>query len=138
MNDDHGSRTSWSFWIICAFALIWNIMGGINYLVQVIANDLSAYPDAARALIESRPAWATGAFAIAVFSGTLGGVLLILKKPAAFYWYVVSLLGVVVTNIHTFRVEGATEIWVGSLMSFAIAVFLVWYSKWVTSRGWLD
>ena len=137
MNDRNAARVHWSFWAIGAVALIWNVMGCINYLMQTNADLLSRYPEDARALIEGRPAWATGAFAIAVFGGALGCLLLLIKKSAAYYLYVASLLGVVVTNIHTFSVASSAEIWSGSLMSLVIAAFLIWYSKWVAGKGWI-
>jgi len=121
--------------VIGVVALVWNAMGCMNYLMQTDANALSGYPEAARALVEGRPAWATGAFAIAVFGGTLGCLLLLFRKSAAVYLYVASLLGVLVTNIHTFAAGGSTEIWVGSLMSLVVAAFLIWYSKRVAVKG---
>jgi hypothetical protein len=61
-----------------------------------------------RAIIEARPAWATGAFAIAVFGGALGCLLLLLKKSAAYYLFIASLLGVIVQLIPTLGILGST------------------------------
>ncbi len=138
MNDKTVGGVHWSFWTIGAVALIWNVMGGINFFAQMNADTLAAYPEAARALVEGRPAWATGAFAIAVFGGALGCLLLLLRKSAALYLFVASLLGVIVTNIHTLGVAGSTEIWVGSVMSLAVAAFLIWYSKQAGNKGWIS
>jgi len=138
MNDKTVGGVHWSFWTIGAVALIWNVMGGINFFAQMNADALAAYPEAARALVEGRPAWATGAFAIAVFGGALGCLLLLLRKSAAFYLFIASLLGVIVTNIHTLGVAGSTEIWVGSVMSLAVAAFLIWYSKQAGNKGWIS
>ena len=138
MNDKTVGGVHWSFWTIGIVALIWNVMGVINFFAQMNADALAAYPEAARALVEGRPAWATGAFAIAVFGGALGCLLLLLRKSAAFYLFIASLLGVIVTNIHTLGVAGSTEIWVGSVMSLAVAAFLIWYSKQAGNKGWIS
>lgn len=53
-----------------------------------------------RAIIEGRPAWATGAFAIAVLGGALGCLLLLLRKSAAYYLFIASLLDAIVTMTH--------------------------------------
>ncbi len=74
MNDKTVGGVHWSFWIIGAVALIWNVMGVINYLVQMNADALAAYPESHRAIVEGRPAWATGAFAISQFGGALGQI----------------------------------------------------------------
>jgi len=138
MNNEKIGGVHWSFWAIGAVALIWNVMGVINFFMQMNPDALADYPEAARSLVEDRPEWATGAFAIAVFGGALGCLLLLLRKSAAYYVFIASLLGVIVTNIHTFSITGSTEIWVGSLMSLVVAAFLIWYSKQVESKGWIS
>ena len=70
----------WSFWVIGVVTLIWNAMGAANYVAQLDPVVVATFPESHRVLIEGRPAWATGAFAIAVFGGTIGCVLLLFKK----------------------------------------------------------
>ena len=131
-------KIHWSFWVICVVALFWNVMGSINFIMQMNPDMLANYPETAKSLVASRPVWATGAFAIAVFGGALGDILLILKKAVAYYLFIASLLGVIVTNIHTFLASNSIEIWVGSLMSFIIAAFLIWYTKLVKRKSWIN
>jgi len=113
-------------------------MGSINFIMQTNPEMVANYPEAAQSLIASRPLWATLAFAIAVFGGVLAEILLLLKKSVAYYLFVVSFLGALITNIHTFQVSSAVDIWVGSLMSLIIAAFLIWYSKLVKRKGWVN
>ena len=141
MNDENVGGVHWSFWAIGAVALIWNIMGVINYFVQMNPDVLAAYRESERAIIEGRPAWATGAFAIAVFGGALGCLLLLLRKSAAYYLFIASLLGVIVTITHTLSVDidfGLGEILGIMLMPLVVAVFLIWYSKQAESKGWIS
>ena len=128
----------WSFWLICIVALIWNVMGSINFVMQMNPDLLANYPEAAQALIASRPMWATGAFAVAVFGGAFGEVLLLLKNSSAYYVFLASFLGVIVANIHTFNVSSSVDIWIGSLMSLVVAAFLIWYTKLVKRKGWIS
>ncbi len=143
MNDKIGGGAHWSFWAIGAVALIWNVMGGINFLVQMNTDALTAYPEAARAIIEGRPAWATGGFAIAVFGGALGCLLLLLRKSVAYYLFIALLLGVIVTMIHTVVIARSTidfsafEILMMILMPLVVAAFLIWYAKQAESTGWI-
>jgi hypothetical protein len=108
------------------------------------AHALAAMPAAQRAIIEGRPAWATGAFAIAVFGGALGCLLLLLRKPAAYYLFIASLLGVIVQLIHTLGIASSTidfspfEISMIILMPLVVAAFLICYSKWAESKGWIS
>ncbi len=140
MNDENAGGVHWSFWAIGAIALIWNVMGVINFFVQMTPDLLAAYRESERAIVEGRPAWATGAFAIAVFGGALGSLLLLLRKSAAYYWFIASLLGVIVTMVHIFGVAGFSsfEIWIGVLMQLVVMAFLIWYSKQAESKGWIS
>lgn len=141
MNDKSIGGVHWSFWLIGAVALIWNVMGVINYFVQMNPEVLAAYRESERAIVEGRPAWATGGFALAVFGGTLGCLLLLLRKSAAFYLFVASLLGVIVTMTHALGIGidfGLGEILGIILMPLVVAVFLIWYSKLAENRGWIS
>lgn len=141
MNDKAVTRVHWSFWSISAIALVWNVLGSVNFFMQMNPDMLDAYRESERAIIQGRPAWATGAFAIAVIVGALGGLLLLLRKSAATYMFIASLAGVVVTMIHTLGVDydfSLVEILVMVLMPFVVAALLVWYSKHAEGRGWIS
>ncbi len=144
MNDETVGGVHWSFWVIGAVALIWNVMGVMNFFMQMNADALASFPESHRAIIEGRPAWATGGFAIGVFGGALGCLLLLLRKSAAYYLFIVSLLGVIVTMIHTLGIAGSTidfspfEILMMILMPLAVAAFLIGYSKQAESKGWIS
>jgi len=138
MNDETVRSVHWSFWAIGAVALVWNVMGVINFFVQMNPDTLAAYRESERAIIEGRPAWATGAFALAVFGGALGSLVLLLRKSAAAYLFIASLVGVIVTMIHTLGVDfGIGEILGIILMPLAVAAFLIGYSKHAKSKGWI-
>ncbi len=143
MNDETVGRVHWSFWAIGAVTLIWNVMGVINFFMQMNADALASFPESHRAIIEGRPAWATGAFAIAVFGGALGCLLLLLRKSAAYYLFIASLLGVIVQLIHTLGIARSTinfnplDILMIILMPLVVAAFLIWYSKRAESKGWI-
>ncbi len=141
MNDKTVGGVHGSFWIIGVVALIWNVMGVINFIVQMNPDVLTAYRESERAIVEGRPVWATGGFAIAVFGGVLGCLLLLLRKSAAYYLFIASLLGVIVTMTHTLGVGidfGLGEILGIILMPLVVAAFLIWYSKQARSKGWFS
>ncbi len=143
MNDKTLAGIHWSFWAIGAVALIWNVMGVINFFVQMDADALASFPESHRAIIEHRPAWAIGGFAIAVFGGSLGCLLLLLRKPAAYYLFIASLLGVIVTMTHAVGIAStaidfsAFDILMMIVMPLVVAAFLIWYSKQAERKGWI-
>jgi len=142
MNDQTVSVVHWSFWAIGAVLLIYNAVGVINFVTQMNADVVAAMSKSHRAIIEGRPAWATAAFAIAVFGGVLGCLLLLLKKSVAYYVFIASLLGAIATMIHTIGMAGSdfgpVEFLIGNLVQLAVTAFLIWYSKQTQSRGWIS
>ena len=139
MNEEHVSSVHWSFWVISAVALIFNVMGIMNFISQMNADMVAAMPEPYRAIIEARPSWATGAFAIAVFSGVFGCLLLLLRKAAAYYLFLVSLLAAIVATIQ-FNVAAQFSLLdalIGSLMQLVVTMYLIWYTKWIERKGWI-
>ena len=132
------NKIHWSFWVICVIGLIWNAMSCMNFVMQFNPEMLSNYPDEARKLVESRPAWSTVAFAIAVFGGLVGDILLILKRKLALHIFILAVLGIVITNIHTLQIGSSANILVGSGMSLVIGLFFIWYVTFCKSKSWLS
>lgn len=133
----------WSFWVISVVALFWNVGGAINYFMQTNLEFVAVLPDTHRAIIEGRPGWATGGFAIGVFGGALGCLLLLLRKSTALYLFIVSLLGVLVTMIHTINIASSkvifspVEVVMMILLPILVAGCLVWYTKHVKRKRWI-
>ena len=127
----------WSFRVIGGIGLIFNIAGVVNFIAQMNAKTIAAMPDHYRTIIEGRPAWATGAFAMAVFGGVLGCLLLLLRKKSARYVFIVSLFGAIVTMIHTIG-SAPFEFVIGNLAQLLVTAFLIWYSKQAQTQGWIS
>ena len=139
MNGNLARGIHWSFWVISAITLVFNFMGAINFIVQMDPESLASFPARYRPIIEGRPVWAAAAFAVAVLGGALGCLLLLFKQGAAFGVFLVSLVGVLVSMAHIYTVVGvgAVETWAGVLVQLVVTVFLVWYSSFAKSKGWV-
>ena len=143
MNDEVVGRVHWSFWAIGAITLLWNVMGIMNLLWQMNSENLAAMPELYRAIAESRPAWATAAFALVVFGGAVGCLLLLLRKRAASSVLIASFVGMIVHMFSYFGITnsavsfGPSDIILIVVMPIAVAAFLIWYAKRATSKGWI-
>ena len=136
MNNNADRGVSWVFWIIGGFGLIWNLMGVTNFLWQmnISADSLATLSEAQRAIIEGRPLWVTVAFAVAVFAGVAGCVLLLLRKSMALALLFLSLLAVLVSMIPVFGMIGKVNFTTFERLMYlvatpALAAFLVWYTR---------
>ena len=90
------SNPKW-FKPIVIIALLWNLIGVINFFIQVNLSEeaIAILPEAEQALMNSTPLWSLIAFAIGVFGGTIGSLGLLMQKKWAFYPLLFSLVGVV-------------------------------------------
>jgi hypothetical protein len=145
MSEESIGGTPRSFLIIGIVALLWNLLGVASYLMHVTISPeaLAEMPEAERALMESQPAWANGAFAIAVFAGLLGCVGLLLKKAWCVPLFLVSLLAIIVQFSQWLFMTTAVEVYGSAAYTMpvlvtAIGIFLVWYSRDTKAKGWLQ
>ena len=132
------------FWVVSVLALVWNLLGVGAYISQVTMSPeaIQALPDDQRAILESTPAWATGAFAVAVWGGALGSMLLLLRKSKAWGVFVVSFVGIVVQMVHAFLMSNSIEVYGpgGMIMPVMVLVFgayLIWFAGKSRAKGWL-
>lgn len=133
------------FWIISSMALVWNLMGVFNYLTQAFMTDavLASLPKDQQLMYQDVPAWATAAFATAVFSGTLGALLLLLKKKIASTFFILSFIGIITQMTYGLLISENTNGYgplglIMPLMIIAIGGYLIWYSKKAAEHRWLS
>lgn len=136
MSDLLDDKPLTSFWIIGAFALVWNLIGLVFYYshVTMTPDALEGFTDAQQAFFSSTPVWATSAYAVAVTAGVLASLFLLLRKAWAAPLYVLSLIGIVVQDLHAFVFSNGLEVWGTDgiylpVVVIVIAVALVMYSR---------
>lgn len=107
------------------------------------ADGLAKLTQDQRLLYESRPAWVTGAYAIAVWGGAIGCIALLLKKKWARTGLSISLIGILAQNIYQFFMSNTFEV-LGSMamllpiLVILIAISLVWFADWAEKKGYIS
>ncbi|GAB4507077.1 MAG: hypothetical protein ACE37L_15130 [Allomuricauda sp.] len=132
------------FWVVSVIALLWNLLGVMNYLNQAFNQValMEAMDQAQREVFEGIPAWATAAFAIAVFSGTLASIGLLVRKKWARPLFIVSLVAVVIQFAHWLFISNAVEAFGPStygmpIVVVLIGIYLIFFAKKGIEKGWL-
>jgi len=133
------------FWIIAILALLWNLMGVSRYLMEAynVETFRAEFNADQLAIIDGSPAWLTAVFAIAVFSGLLACLLLLLRRKFAVTLFGISLLCVLIQMIsvwvttNTIEVFGTIDGVVMPMFVIIISIFLYYYSKGASQKGWL-
>lgn len=140
------SRPPTHYWVAAGLALVWELIGVASYLMQAYGGgpamqaDMS---DAQRTLQASMPAWVMGAFAIAVFTGLLGAIGLLVRKRWAGPAFIVSLLGALAQFSWVFLVGDAIALLGPSAAILPaciilVGVVLVWFARNAERKGWLS
>lgn len=134
-----------SFWIIGILALIWNLIGVFAYLqyAYMTDEDVAALPVEQQPLYENIPAWVTGAFALAVFGGALGCILLLLKKKSASFIFLISFISILAQMTYNLFMSQTMEVYgpqgaIVPVLTIIIGAFLVWYSRKMQAKGILN
>ena len=131
------------FWVISGIGLLWCLMGVNAYLQQAYRTEGFTSMLSAEQLeaVNNIPAWATGAFAIAVFAGALGCIALLLRKKWAKQLFLLSILGIIVQMVYLLFMSNATELFGPPIMpalSLLVILLLFWYSKKSAVKGWVS
>lgn len=131
-----------SILLIGIILLLWNLIGVLAFIMQYSA-DLSQLaksdPTTAR-IFAQMPGWSWAAYAVAVGAGTLGAILLLLRKAAAAPIFLLSIIAIVVQFGHSFlgtdllAVKGATAA-IFPAVILIIAIFQWRYAHNLTARG---
>ena len=124
-----GKLTLW----IGGIGLVWNLLGLAAFVNQALM-DVSSLPDAQRAFHEGMPLWAKTAFLIAVSMGVAGCIGLLIGQDWARIAFALSLLGIVLQNVHAFVLSNGLETFGGGavvmpVLVFLVGVFLLYYSN---------
>ena len=125
-------------------ALLWNLLGCMAYLmdVRMTPEQIAALSPAQQELLNSRPAWAIAASAIAVWGGALGSLGLILRKRWALPVLIASLLGVLGQDFAMFVLADVTAVYgivplVLQCIVLLIAIGLILLARRGIARGWI-
>ena len=133
------------FIVVAALAVVWDAMGVWAYIstMTLSAEGLAAMPQAQQQIHNATPAWANGAFAIAVFGGLIGSILLLLKKALAYPVLIISLIAILVQMYNAYFIMDSFAVFgpggmVMPIMVIVIAILLVWLAKSSKAKGWIN
>jgi hypothetical protein len=143
MNDERTGERSipgW-FYAVAAVALLFEAFGCFMYLSQVTA-DRAALPLDQRAMWDATPTWMVAAYAVAVWSGLAGALLLLVRRRLAVPVLLLSLVAVVVQSSGLFLVPQLRQTVPDTALAAPIALIVCCYlifllARLARKRGWL-
>ena len=149
MSEAHETKTPgrpWHLWLIGIVGGLWSLIGVMSFMLTEMNVEavMSQYPPEQRQYFESFPWWAVAFWAIGVFGGMIGSLLLLLKNRLAFHVLVASVIGAIVSNLGGLFLLGGMKVMGGtSALGFAafiivFAAFLACYARAMCQKGVLS
>src|SRR5687767_12315771 len=104
--------TPWHLWLVGTAGGLWSSIGVLSFMLTQMNVEavMSQFPPQQREYFESFPLWAVAFWAIGVFGGVIGCLLLLLKKRLAFHVLLASAIGAIVSNLGGLFLLGGMEV----------------------------
>ncbi len=133
----------WHLWLIGIVGGLWSAMGVLSFVLTQMNVEavMSRFPPQQREYFESFPWWAVAFWAINVFGGVIGCLLLLLKNRLAVPVLLASVIGAVVFNLGGLFLLGGMEVMreTGGLGFTLVPIFfaaaLAYYARALRTKG---
>ena len=121
------ARTPRHLWIVGIVALLWSLIGAMDYLMTQTRNEayMGQFTPEQLAFFYGFPTWLVATWAIAVWGGVGGAILLLMRKRLAVPVLLVSFLCMMATAIHNYGFSNGAEITGASGVFFSAVIFVV-------------
>ena len=136
-------RTPVHLWIVGVLALLWSAGGCFDYWMTETHNAtyLGKMPADTVSFMSTIPAWLIGTWALGVWGGLIGSILLLMRNRYALWAYGASLFGAVVgLGYQMFMMQEPASMKTGMMgvmpwLIIAICAFLFWYAWTMEKKG---
>ncbi|MGC6285216.1 MAG: hypothetical protein ACON4X_06120 [Polaribacter sp.] len=125
-----------TFYVFVVLGIIWYGIGVMMYLAQAYKPDsfMSMIPQNQLDFMNSTPKWVYAAFAVAVWFGFLGVILMLLRKKFSRLFFIISFIGLVVQLAYNFIMTNAYDVYGGegivqAIITFLISIFYMGFTK---------
>jgi len=135
-----------AFWIIAVLALLWNIIGVYMWLYEyfLMTDEIrDSLPPEQIEIMANAPNWNIYLYGLAVITGLLASLLLLIRKKLSVGLFMLSLIAVLMLQLYwMFAMDIVEKMGPQSLIMplivIAIAIFEYFYSKGAARNGWLS
>jgi hypothetical protein len=132
------------FIVVAVVALFWNLIGAAAVIMNFMLTPevIAALPAAQQQMYADTPVWSSYASLLAVITGSLGCVGLLMKKAWAVPMFVLSIVGLIVQDIAIFIIVDAIAV-LGNTVLFMqggvaiIAIGLLFLARMAKQRDWI-
>jgi hypothetical protein len=130
-------RTPWHLWVVGVLAFLWNAVGAFNYLMTQTENEgyMESFTPEQLEFFYGFPTWLVAFWALAVWGGVLGTILLLLRKRWAAPVFLASFVCMTITAIRNYAFANGMEIMGAAGGIFSVVIFFVALGLWFYARA---
>jgi hypothetical protein len=133
-------------WVIGVVTVLWNSMGAMDFVMTQTKNEsyMAAFTPEQLEFFYGFPTWVIAAWAVAVWGGVIGSILLLLRRGEAVRVFLASFVAMVITTIHNYGLSNGMEVigdtfsLVFSAIIFVVALALFLYARAMKEQGVLN
>ena len=138
MTETQVTKTPRHLWVVGIVGFLWSAMGAMDYVMTQTRNEdyVAKFTPEQLEYFYGFPTWVVATWALAVWCGVAGTVLLLLRKRIAEPVLLVSLISMVLTTIHNYGMSNGLEVAGGVFpLVFTAVIFLVALGLWLYARA---
>ena len=137
------ARTPAHLWIVGIVSLLWNAYGCYDYLMTNLKNQayMAQFPADAISYWNGLPSWLTAFWAIGVWGGLAGSILMLMRSRYAVWAFALSFVGAIVGlgyQLFLTQMPASLKAGVAGMIPWFIilfAAFLFWYAWNAEKKG---
>ena len=137
-------KTPWHLWMVGILMLVWTAGGAFDYVMTQTRNAsyLSQFTPQQLTYFYGFPSWVIAGWAIGVWGGVVGSLLLLFRSRWAVLAFWLSLLAILATALHTLilaevtlpKIAGTFAL-IFTIVIILFAVAVIWYAHRMRSCG---
>ncbi len=130
-------RRPWHLWLVGILGTLWNLVGAFDYVSTQTHYEsyMSQFTPEQLEFFYGFPSWVVAFWALAIWGGVLGTILLLLKKRLAAPVLLASFCSMIVTSIHNFALSNGIEVMGGVGLAFSGLIFVFALGLWLYARA---
>ena len=111
-NEAFIEETPRHLWVVGVVGLLWNAMGALDYFMTQTRNEgyMANFTPEQLEFFYGLPAWVDAFWAIAVWGGVVGAILLLVRRRQAVWVFLASLIAMIITAFQNYVLSNGLEV----------------------------
>ena len=137
LNGEGATKTPVHLWIVGVLALLWNFIGVFDYLATQFELEfyMGSFEPEMLEYFYGIPSWAIAGWAVAVWFALAGSIGLLSRKCWSVWAFGISIVGMVVSGIHSYLLSNGLEIMGAGGLVFTIVIWIIAFSLFFYARA---